>query len=150
MYVSDWASWDTLHIGDCAISPCITYNVYACNALIPEICSEPLAVPTQVMPWQQPRNSGDVSGPVTPDLVVSPPDGFMGIIDIQTYILTKQNWGTPNQPQAHATWVDLHGLGTGNPPNYHLNVSDLAQIMFAHLGLPWISGSGNLDPGQCP
>jgi len=88
--------------------------------------------------------------PVTPDLVVSPPDGFMGIIDFQTYILTKQNWGTPNQPQAHPTWVDLHGLGTGNPPNYHLNVSDLAQIMFAHLGLPWVSGSGNLDPGQCP
>ena len=48
---------------------------------------------------------------------------------MSAYILTKQDYGTANKPQTHPTWVDLHGLGDGSPPQYILNVSDTGQIL---------------------
>ena len=39
--------------------------------------------------------------------------------------------------------------GSGNPPNYILNVSDLTQILFGLLGHPWTRDPGNLHPGDC-
>ncbi len=66
------------------------------------------------------------------------------------YILTKQSQGTANTPQTHPTWVDLHGLGDGTPPQYILNITDLAQIKKALAGDAWTDDPGNLNPGQCP
>ena len=95
-------------------------------------------------------NYGDIVGPVDGQtLNFTPPDGFTNTVDISGYLLTKQNHGTPNLPQAHLTWIDLQGNGTGNPPQYILNVSDLMQIKFGFIGLPWANASGNLQPGDC-
>ena len=80
----------------------------------------------------------------------APPDAFTNVVDVSAYILTKQNYGTANKPQTHPTWVDLHGLGDGNPPQYILNVSDLGQILKAFAGGAWTDDPGNLNPGQCP
>lgn len=64
--------------------------------------------------------------------------------------LTAPSSAGLNRPQAHPTWIDLHGLGPGNPPNYILNVSDLTQIKFPLQGIPWKNGSGNLQPREYP
>ncbi|UCE62052.1 MAG: hypothetical protein JSU63_10090, partial [Phycisphaerales bacterium] len=50
----------------------------------------------------------------------SVPNGIVNVNDVQAYLLTAQ--GDP-APGTHPTWVDLHGLGVGAPPNYILNVS---------------------------
>ena len=152
MYSQTWEEYSTLHIGDCEISPCVTYNVYACDPNDPENCSLPLVVPTQVMPWRQPRNYADVAGPVTPPLEFTPPDGFANVVDVSAYLLTNHHWGTPNLPRAHPTWVDVIGCcEAGIPPNYILNVSDLSYL-YASLawGWPYESIAGGLNPGACP
>ncbi|MFQ5589776.1 MAG: hypothetical protein ACE5HE_01305 [Phycisphaerae bacterium] len=150
-HVEDWAPYATLHIGDCQIVPCVTYEVLACDSLDPSICGDPLTIATQVMPFQTPRNYGDVAGPVTPTLEFTPPDGFMNVVDIQAWQLTNQNWGTPNKPQTHPTWVDLHGGGTGIPPNYIINVTDLNALKFTQTpAWPWPNSLGGLDPQDCP
>jgi hypothetical protein len=144
---------DTLHIGDCEIAPVVDYAVYAC---VPDsgTCSEPLPVSTQLLPFNAPGvrgNYGDVVGPVDGiTLNFTEPDGFANTVDIAAYLFTVQNYGTVNLPQAHPTWIDLHGMGAGNPPQYIINVSDLVQIKFGFLGLPWANASGNLQPGDCP
>ncbi len=156
---------DTLHIGDCEVVAVATYFVYACNP-IAGYCSDPLTIGTTGQPFIAPGfrgNFGDVAGPVegtAPDRYFTPPDGFTTVVDVTTYILTKQNYGTPNKPQAHPTWVDLHGLGdgnppqppppNGNPPNYIIAVSDLGQILKAFVGDAWTDDPGNMNPGQCP
>ncbi len=156
---------DTLHIGDCEVVAVATYLVYACNS-IADYCSDPLTIGTTGQPLIAPEfrgNYGDVAGQVegtAPDRYFTPPDGFTNVVDVTTHILTKQNYGTPNKPQAHPTWVDLHGLGdgnppqppppNGNPPNYIINVSDLGQILKAFAGDAWTDDPGNMDPGQCP
>jgi hypothetical protein len=143
---------DTLHIGDCEIVPVITYAIYACW---PQggVCSTPLLVPTQLLPFNAPdsrANYGDVVGPVDDvTLEFAPPDGYVNASDIFGFLRTAQNYGTPDKPQVPPTWVDLHGLGLGNPPQYILNVSDLSQAMFGFLGLPWKNDSLNLQPGDC-
>jgi hypothetical protein len=152
-YSEDWSGYaDLLHIGDCPIVPCATYNVYACDPADTAVCSVPLVVATTVMPNNTPRNYGDVVGPTDGELNMTPPDGFVNVSDITAWLLTKQNYGTSNLPQAHPTWMDLHGLGTGLPPNYILGVSDLMQIYsFGFVkGLPWKNASGGLDPQDCP
>ncbi len=53
-------------------------------------------------------------------------------------------------PYVHWQWVDLHGLGNGNPPQYILNVSDMGQILKAFAGDAWTDDPGNMNPGQCP
>lgn len=52
--------------------------------------------------------------------------------------------------QCHLTWVDLHGLGPGNPPNYIVNVADLQMIMLGLRDNRWTDVGGNLKPGECP
>ncbi len=160
VYGSDWndecndPDWTggcaTLHIGDCEIIPCVSYNVYACDPGDTDFCSEPLAVATQVKPELM-SHYGDVAGEVTLQLEFYPPDGFTNVLDISAYLHTNQNWGTTNLPQAHPTWIDLHGLGAGIPPQYVLGVTDLTMIMRAWVNSwPWENSIGGLAPGECP
>jgi hypothetical protein len=152
-YSEDWSAYDGLvHIGDCAVVPCTTYNVYACDSVNPSVCGEPLVVATQVMPFRTPRSYGDVAGPTDAQLEITPPDGFVSVIDIFAWVLTKQNYGTGALPQAHPTWMDMHGSGDGIPPDYFLTVSDLSAIYIFGFqwGLPWENSQGGLEPGHCP
>ncbi len=151
-YFDVW-TLSTLHIGDCEIIPVATYEVWACLPPDGTICTGPLTIGTIEQPFVSPGfrgNYGDAVGPV--DAITeqfTPPDGFTNVIDVSGYILTQQNYGTPNKPQTHPTWVDLHGLGDGNPPQYILNVSDMGQILKAFAGDAWTDDPGNMDPGQC-
>jgi hypothetical protein len=141
-----------IHISDCPVVPCTTYNVYACDPLDISWCSEPLVIETQVMPWQTPRNYGDVAGPTDVSLNITEPDGFTSVVDVFSWVLTKQNYGTATLPQAHPTRMDLHGLGAGIPPDYFLTVSDLSAIYIFGFqrGLPWKNTQGGLEPQNCP
>ena len=94
-------------------------------------------------------NYGDVAGTVI-GTDYTPPDGYTNVIDISAFKDTKQNYGTSNIPQTHPTWVDLHGLGDGQPPQYILNVSDLGQIKKGFVGDTWTGDPGNMNPGECP
>jgi hypothetical protein len=152
VYSDDWAEYSLLHIGDCEIVPCTTYALYACDPADITQCSTPLMVSTQVMPWRTPRDFGDVSGTITPDLEMPPPDGYVGVTDIQNWLFTSLNYGTADKPQSHPTWMDLHGLGTGIPPNYILNIGDF-QLLYVFgfvYGVPWENTVGGLQPGDCP
>ena len=96
---------------------------------------------------------GDVCGGTEGDpLEILPPDGYVNVKDLQLMTNTLANYGSEKPYQAHPTWVDLHGLGTGIPPQYILNVSDLQAINVFALtrGLPWVNTQGGLDPGNCP
>ncbi len=154
-YFDTW-TLNTLHIGDCEVIPVATYGVRACLAPDGIVCSEPVTVGTIRQPEIAPGfrgNSGDVVGPVEgtdSDLHFTPPDGFTNVVDVSAYVLTKQNYGTASKPQAHPTWIDLHGLGDGNPPQYILNVSDLGLILKALVGDAWTDDPGNMNPGACP
>ncbi|MHC4696349.1 MAG: hypothetical protein ACYTFA_06380 [Planctomycetota bacterium] len=155
VYAEAW-SVDTLHIGECQIIPGTTYNVYACDPLSALVCSEPLIVATQVFPsGTPPGDYGDVVGTVQgtdPDFYFTPPDGSVNVTDVAAWLLTMQNYGSPVKPQAHPTWMDIHGLGTGIPPNFILNVNDLTAVYafgFVH-GWPWVNTQGGLSPGDCP
>ncbi len=163
LYVSDWKDecedvhipgWtggcSTLHIGDCEIVPGVKYDVSVCDPLIGDTCSKPLVVETtrksELMP-----HYGDVAGPVTPQLLYTGPDDYTSVIDIGAFLLTLKNWGTPNLPQAHPTWIDLHGPGTGIPPQYILMVTDLTMILRAWVNVwPYENSIGGLAPGDCP
>ncbi len=149
VYAQVW-TLDTLHIGDCQIIPGTTYNVYACDPTSALLCGEPLVVGTQVKP--DTAHYGDTAGEVTPELVFEPPDGFVNVRDISAWQLTNQNWGTPNLPQAHLTWIDLHGNGAGLPPNYILNITDLTAVTLSWVNSwPWEGAPyGGLSPGDCP
>jgi hypothetical protein len=152
-FVADWTAYgDLIHIGDCPIVPCTTYNVYACDPLDISWCSEPLVIATQVMPFATPRNYGDVAGPTDVGLNITEPDGFVSVVDVFAWVLTKQNYGTAALPQAHPTRMDLHGLGDGIPPDYFLTVSDLSAIYIFGFqrGLPWANSQGGLEPHNCP
>ncbi len=166
LYVSDWKDecedaghipgWTggcaTLHIGACEIVPGVKYNVYACDALTGDPCSEPLAVETTRKPELLPHY-GDVAGAVTVQnpCCFTPPDGYTSVIDIGAYLLTLKNWGTTNIPQAHPTWLDLHGPGAGIPPQYIIMVTDLTMILRAFVDIwPWENSIGGLAPGDCP
>ncbi len=147
---------EILHIGDCQMVPVATYEVRACLPPDGTLCGDPLTIGTIGQPFVAPGfrgNYGDVVGPVEdtePDRYFTPPDRFVNVVDVSAYILTKQNYGTANKPQTHPTWVDLHGLGDGNPPQYILGVSDLQQILKGFSGDAWTDDPGNMTPGQCP
>jgi hypothetical protein len=150
-YFHTWPQ-TTLHIGDCEMIPVATYLIRACLPPDGTVCSDALTIGTIEQPLVSPGfrgNYGDVAGTVVGS-AFSPPDGFTNVVDVSAYILTKQNYGTANTPQTHPTWVDLHGLGAGNPPQYILNVSDLGQILKAFAGDAWTDDPGNLTPAQCP
>jgi hypothetical protein len=150
-YFDTW-TLSTLHVGDCEMIPVASFEIRACLPPDGAICSDPLTIGTIAQPFVSPGfrgNYGDVAGTVV-GTEFSPPDGITNVVDVSAYILTKQNYGTANTPQTHPTWVDLHGLGDGNPPQYILNVSDLGQILKAFAGDAWTDDPGNMTPGQCP
>ncbi|MHC4697724.1 MAG: C25 family cysteine peptidase, partial [Planctomycetota bacterium] len=154
VYSQDWSAHTVLHIGDCGIVPCVTYHVYACDPLNLDTCSEQLEIATQRFPSDTPfKLYADVTGGTAmPGPAVLPPDGYVNVSDLLVTLLTIQNYGGANTPQAHPTWVDLHGGGTGVPPNYILGVSDLQAVYVMSLtrGLPWVNSLGGLDPQGCP
>ncbi|MHC4697978.1 MAG: hypothetical protein ACYTFA_14695 [Planctomycetota bacterium] len=153
-YSDDWSAQTVLHIGACGIVPSVTYHVYACDPADLDTCSEPLEIATQRFPTGTPfKLYADVAGgTVLPGPEVLPPDGYVNVADLQVTLLTILNYGTVTKPQAHPTWADLHGLGTGIPPNYILNVADLQAVYVYSLtdSLPWVNSQGGLDPGDCP
>ncbi len=141
----------TLHIGDCELVPGVTYNVYAC---LPEgdPCSDPLPMETTRKSKLMPHY-GDVAGAVTVQnpCCFTPPDDYTSVIDFGAYLLTNQNWGTTTNPQAHPTWIDLHGPGDGIPPQYIIMVTDLQMILRAFVNIwPYENSIGGLAPGNCP
>jgi hypothetical protein len=154
VYAEAW-NLDLLHIGDCPISPGITYAIYACDPTNGLLCSEPLVVATQVFPHGTPPGDyGDIAGDTLgtdPDYYFAPPDGYVNVKDVSAWMLTKLNYGTPDMPQLHPTMADLHGLGTGIPPNYILNINDLTAVYsFGFVrGWPWVNTQGGLPPGDC-
>jgi hypothetical protein len=157
VYSADWVTQTVLHIGDCPTVPCVTYHVYACDPMDIDICSEPLEIATQrfpvlARPIAYPLYGDVTGGMVQPGPEVLPPDGYVNVSDLQVTVLTIINYGGPNKPQAHPTWVDLHGLGTGIPPNYILNVADLQAVYVYALTktLPWVNTQEGLDPQDCP
>ncbi|MHC4696501.1 MAG: right-handed parallel beta-helix repeat-containing protein, partial [Planctomycetota bacterium] len=157
VYSQDWSASSLLHIGDCGIVPCVTYHVYACDSLNLETCSEPLEVATQRFPVNARPIAfplfGDVCGGTAGDPPeVLEPDQYVNVKDLLVTQLTLINHGSATLPQAHPTWVDLHGPGVGIPPQYILNVSDLTAVYVFGLTntLPWVNSQGGLDPQDCP
>jgi hypothetical protein len=96
---------------------------------------------------------GDVcGGTVLPGPTVLPPDGYVSVKDLLVENLTIINYGGYNLPQMHMTWADLHGSGTGIPPNYNLGVADLMAVYVFGLvnSHPYVNTQGGLDPQDCP
>jgi hypothetical protein len=94
---------------------------------------------------------GSVVGPVDPVAIeFLPADCHATVTDISAYLLTKQNYGTVDEPQTHPTWVDLAGPGDGSPPDYDLNVTDLQVLLFGISGDPWGAKAKQCNPGACP
>ncbi len=152
----DWSGIDTLHIGDCEIVAVATYEVRA--ALEPDqpedeppvVFGDPLEIGTILKVNNLGKYYGDVSGGSSDGVVFDPPDGFVNVNDIQTYLQTMD----PAPPIAHVTWLDLHGSpsGAGNPPQQIINVADLQQILLGDKGSTY-SGTADpdhLDPCDCP
>ena len=76
----------------------------------------------------------------------TPPQGVVNVSDTQAYILAVQHkYGAP-----HTTWIDLHGLGPGSPPNFIANVADLQLILFGFEGQKYVDSPAHLDPSECP
>ncbi|MFQ5591743.1 MAG: M6 family metalloprotease domain-containing protein [Phycisphaerae bacterium] len=138
---------DTVHIGDCEVVPAATYHIAASADTV--TFGSPLVVATIRRPGA--RFYGDTVGQGTGDLPPLPgftaPNGVVNVTDVQAYILTAQG---SSSPSAHTTWVDLHGLGDGTPPNFILNVSDLQRIKFGFEGREYVATPGQLNPADCP
>jgi formylglycine-generating enzyme required for sulfatase activity len=157
VYSQDWSASSLLHIGGCGVVPCVTYHVYACDPADLDRCSQPLEVATQRFPeLARPVGFplyGDVCGGTEGDPPeVLPPDQYVNVKDLMVTQLTVINSGSATLPQAHPTWVDLHGPGTGIPSQYILNVSDLQAVYVYALTktLPWVNSQGGSDPQDCP
>ncbi|UCE60205.1 MAG: hypothetical protein JSU63_00355 [Phycisphaerales bacterium] len=145
---------DTLHIGDCEVVVVATYHVRA--ALEPDVgpplvFSEPLEIGTINRVDNIGKYYGDVAGGSPDGIIFNPPDGFVNVNDIQTFLLTVEVVEPPN---AHATWLDLHGglAGEGNPPQQILNISDLQQILLGDVGTTYrgTADADHRDPCDCP
>ncbi|UCE59813.1 MAG: agmatine deiminase family protein, partial [Phycisphaerales bacterium] len=121
-----------VHISACQIIPVATYEIRATPDTV--VYSDSLLIGTITKPG--PHHFGDTAGVGTGDLPplpgFTPPNGIANVNDITAYLLTAYG---PSTPSADRTWVDLHGLGDGCPPNYILNVSDLQRIQFGIKGL---------------
>ncbi|MHC4696064.1 MAG: hypothetical protein ACYTFA_04895, partial [Planctomycetota bacterium] len=94
---------------------------------------------------------GDVvgvgTGALPPEPGFTEPNGAVNVSDVQAFLLTVQG---PTSPSVHTTWVDLHGLGDGVPPNFILNVSDLQRILWGIDGQQYLDAPEHLDPADCP
>ena len=152
-FFTEWTQiW--LHIGDCEIIPHATYAIRRCLPPDGIVCDEPLIIGTVAQSFLSPGyrgNLGDIaSAPPSAGEPFGPPDGYANVTDYMAVLFTMQHLGTDDQPQAHTTWVDLHGLGDGIPPNYIINVSDLQLIVKGVTGGHWTDFGGALNPGDCP
>jgi hypothetical protein len=137
---------DLLHVGDCEIVSVATYELRATADGI--IFSDPLVIGTIRKP--DIRHYGDIAGPVDGETgEYTPSDGFVSVVDVQAFLLTVKNY-PDGSPYVHRTWADLHGLDSGNAPNYIPNVSDLQRILFAFEGRMYTQTPQQLDPGDCP
>ncbi|UCE62306.1 MAG: hypothetical protein JSU63_11445 [Phycisphaerales bacterium] len=138
---------DFIHVGDCAVIPVARYEFR--STLDGVIFTLPLEVGTIAKP--QDKHYGDTVGVGTgllwPELGFTPPNGIVNINDVQAYALTAAG---EESPSADITWVDLHGLGDGRPPNFVLNVSDLQSILFGNEGQTFTQNPDHKDPADCP
>jgi hypothetical protein len=136
-----------VHVGDCEVIPVASYAMRA--TLDGVIFSAPLELATIKKPGT--RYYGDVVGMGTGDLPPLPgftgPNGAVNVTDVQAFLLTKKG---PLSPSTHTTWVDMHGLEEGSPPNFILNVSDLQRILFGIEGFTYTTTPGQLNPEDCP
>jgi hypothetical protein len=136
-----------IHLGDCRIVPAATYRL---RSTVNEILlSDALELGTIEKPGA--KYYGDVVGTGTGALPPEPgftePNGAVNVTDVQAFLLTVQG---PTSPSVHATWVDLHGLGDGVPPNLILNVSDLQRILWGIDGQQYLDAPEHLNPVDCP
>ncbi len=157
-YGTDWsvlplgsAANPVLHIGDCEISPNITYNIYACDPVDINNCSNSLVLGTQTFPATTGHDYGDIAGETVGGLITGP-DGSSNVADILAFLLTKKNYGTAVLLKAHRSRMDLYGIGDGIPPDMTLSVTDLSQVYVYGWTkkLPWQNSSGGLEPQNCP
>ncbi|MHC4695395.1 MAG: M28 family metallopeptidase [Planctomycetota bacterium] len=136
-----------IHVGDCEIVPVASYAVRATMDGV--VFTSPLELATINKPGT--RYYGDTVGMGTGDLPPLPgftgPNGAVNVTDVQAFLLTVQG---PLSPSTHTTWVDMHGLEEGSPPNFILNVSDLQRILFGIEGLTYTATPGQLEPMYCP
>ncbi|UCE62103.1 MAG: hypothetical protein JSU63_10410 [Phycisphaerales bacterium] len=144
-YAADWPS--VVHLGDCEVIPLATYRVSATTDAV--VFSEPLDVSTIHRPgvWFYGDVVGDSTGDLPPLQGFTGPNGVVNVTDVQAYQLTAQG---PMSPSAETTWIDLHGLGDGSPPNFMLNISDLQQILLGLEGAEYGNGAEHPDPADCP
>jgi hypothetical protein len=137
---------DPLHVGDCEIIPVASYSLRPTPDGV--TFEPPLVIGTIRKPgiWHY----ADVAGAVDGDTgQYTPPDGNVSVVDVQAFLLTVKNYPS-GSPFVHRTWVDLHGLEPGSPPNYIPNVSDLMRILFGFDGRPYNATPDQEDPGDCP
>jgi hypothetical protein len=138
---------DLVYIGDCEIVPVASYELR--TTIHGTVFSDPLEMATIRKPgiWHYGDVVGIGTGALPPQPGFTEPNGVVNVSDVQAFVLTVQ--GTQS-PSAHTTWVDLHGLGEGSPPDLILNVSDLQRIMFGFDGLTYTETPEQLAPADCP
>jgi len=146
---------DVVHVTGCEIVPAVVYEVRGVEQMA-GARSDPLTVGTISKPLG--THYGDVAGPVAGGLF-SPPDGFVGVIDVQTYVIASQG-GIGVTAPAHTTWVDLHGVSSTRIceapdvgciiPQQILNVSDLQTIRFGFYAQTFVQPPGQENPADCP
>jgi hypothetical protein len=146
VYSREWPR--VVFIGDCETVPVATYEIWITSD------GATFTDPVELATIRRPGDRwwyGDVVGMGTGALPPLPgftgPNGVVNVTDVQAFLLTFQG---PSTPSAHKTWVDMHGLGEGSPPNFILNVSDLQRILFGLAGLRYTDTPNQLDPGDCP
>ncbi len=168
---TDWPN--PTHVGDCEIVPEAVYGIRAVN-MASGGESGKLLVETTLFATGSSSWWGDCVGPLkkfcggdirtaecagsaecTPPFTCDPawtlPDGSVNFDDVNAALALVAPGATSVPP--HTTWVDLHGNATGtpgtqnyDPPNFVLNFSDIAQIIFGFQGLPY----KGFDPAECP
>jgi M6 family metalloprotease-like protein len=138
---------ETIHVGDCEIVPVATYEIRPTSDMV--ALGSPLEVATIHKPgiWFYGDTVGVGTGDMPPQPGFTPPNGVVGVTDVQAFLLTVKG---PTSPSAHTTWVDLHGLGEGSPPNFLLNVSDLQRVLFGFEGMEYTDTPQQLNPEDCP
>ncbi|MGB0714582.1 MAG: M43 family zinc metalloprotease [Phycisphaerae bacterium] len=128
----DWSALDTVHLGDCHISPGHTYSIQAINDGTDlgneDNYSTPLVLPTCV-------RMGDVGGAVDAGTLL-PPDGDANFNDIFAVVL-----GFQGQPQAPVTSLDLEG----ETPNFGIGLADAQIAVFGFQSQPYPFS----DPCSC-
>ncbi|UCE59355.1 MAG: hypothetical protein JSU63_18175, partial [Phycisphaerales bacterium] len=136
-----------LHVGDCEIAPCCTYEMRATSD--GTAFTNPFEVGTilDAPPWFYGDTAGVGTGDLPPLPGFTPPNQILNVNDVTAYLLTAKGDDTPS---AHVTWVDLHGLEPGCVPNYILNVADLQRILFGLEGQLYTDSTDQISPADCP